>query len=293
MAKSKMKFVLFGNTYQKSICTHVQTIKNFLADRGAELTVEKEFLQNLIIQEQDFHSLKVQEDDNFTANFAISLGGDGTFLHTAQHIGNKQIPIIGINTGHLGFLTDTSANQIEEELQIIFNKEYSLDNRTVIELVSSTIYEHTFALNDIAILKRDTASMISISININGEYLATYQADGLIVSTPTGSTAYSLAVGGPVVAPNSSTLTLTAVAPHSLNVRPIVITDDSIIDLSITSRTGNFLIGIDGHSRKCDTNTKITIKKAPYNIIVVRNHKHHFFSTLREKLFLGARGNEH
>ncbi|MCQ2113519.1 MAG: NAD(+)/NADH kinase [Bacteroidaceae bacterium] len=325
MSKGKIKFALFGNECQEHRLSCVREIFSFLAERHLDFLIEKDFFDSLTDElRKQIPAEALITDKMFDADYVISIGGDGTFLKAAAYVGEKDIPIVGINIGHLGFLTDADADEVKEELQMILNGDYDIDNRTVIEANSQPtpnreqssklelprceggrpkgqrstvncqqpILTANTALNDIAILKTDNASMISIRICINDEYLATYEADGLIISTPTGSTAYSLSAGGPVVVPKSKSLILTAVAPHSLNVRPIVITDDSTIKLSVKSRTGNFLLAIDGRSEVCGEHTDITIKKASYHVSVIRRRNRGFFSTMRNKLFLGARVNE-
>lgn len=292
MKQKKLKFALFGNVYQTKKSASVHEILSLLTQKGAELYVEKEFYNFLVSQQNtSLPDVNIFEGSNFSADFVISVGGDGTFLRAASFVGNKEIPILGINTGHLGFLSDVGADGIEGEIDMIYNGNYDVESRTVVQVLADgkPLSEHPCALNDIAILKRDNASMISICTHINNEYLTTFQADGLIISTPTGSTAYSLSVGGPIVEPNNNTLTLTAVAPHSLNIRPIVINDNSVVSISVESRNDTFLVGIDGRSEKCSEETKITISKAPYKIKIVRQKGKQFFATLRDKLLLGAR----
>jgi len=174
----------------------------------------------------------------------------------------------------------------------VYEGQFALEKHTVIQVEADGTPLETCpcALNDIAVLKRDNASMISIRTSVNGEYLATYQADGLIVSTPTGSTAYSLSNGGPIIVPQTGVLCLTPVAPHSLNIRPIVIGDDAEITLTVESRNHNFLIAVDGRSEKCEEGTRLTIRKAPYDIRIVKRINHRYFSTLREKMTWGMDG---
>ena len=292
MNKKKIKFALFGNVYQTKKSASVQKIISLLSERGAVLAMEKDFHEFVVnVQNIVLPDVEIIDDDDFEADFVISMGGDGTFLKAAACVGSKEIPILGINTGHLGFLSDVDASNIESEIEMIYSGNYDIEERTLVSVTGNgmPLSAYPVALNDVAILKRDNASMISIRASINEEYLTTFQADGLIVSTPTGSTAYSLSVGGPIVAPDNNTLTLTAVAPHSLTLRPIVISDSSVVTLSVSTRNGTFLVGIDGRSEKCDENTVITIRKAPYVVKIVRRKGKHFFSTLREKLLLGAR----
>jgi NAD+ kinase len=210
-------------------------------------------------------------------------------------VGNSGIPIVGVNTGRLGFLADFLPGDIDEAFDEIYKGTCIVEEHAVIGIEEVERGErkeerrkgYPYALNDIAVLKRDNASMISIHTHVNGEYLATYQADGLIVSTPTGSTAYSLSNGGPIIVPQTGTLCLTAVAPHSLNIRPIVIGDDSRVELTVESRSHQFLIAIDGRSEKCDEQTRLIVRRAPYSIHIVKRTGQGYFATLREKMGWG------
>mgnify|MGYP000193513206 FL=1 len=206
--------------------------------------------------------------------------------------GSRNIPILGINTGRLGFLADVSPEEMEDTFNDIYNGNYRIEDRSVLQVSckEQELKGYPFGLNEIAVLKRDSSSMISIHTAINGAYLTTYQADGLVIATPTGSTAYSLSIGGPVIVPHSNTIAITPVAPHSLNVRPIVINDDWEITLDIESRSHNFLIAIDGRSETCREGSRLTIRKADYKINVVKRNSHIFFNTLRNKMMWGADG---
>ena len=240
----------------------------------------------------DIHVVGVFEGSDFEADIVLSMGGDGTFLKAASHVGNKNIPILGINTGRLGFLADVSPEEMEETFEDIYKGNYKIEDRSVLQAFSEgqPLKGYPCGLNEIAILKRDSSSMITIHTSINGAYLTTYQADGLVIATPTGSTAYSLSIGGPVIVPHSQTIAITPVAPHSLNVRPIVINDDWEITLDVESRSHNFLIAIDGRSETCREGTRLTIRKADYKIKVIKRPNHVFFHTLRDKMMWGADG---
>ena len=227
-----------------------------------------------------------------TADAAISIGGDGTFLGTAAKVGEAGIPILGINTGRLGFLADVSPEAICPSLEALCRGDYVVEKRRALQVekigVESDFFP--FALNEVAVLKHDNSSLIEISTYIDNEYLTTYLADGLIVSTPTGSTAYSLSNGGPIIVPQTSTLCLTPVAPHSLNIRPIVLGDDSVVTLTVESRSHNFLIAIDGRSEKLTEATTLTIRKAPFTINIVKRNGRRYFASLREKMMWGVDG---
>lgn len=240
----------------------------------------------------DRHSVSslIEPDELTNVDLVISMGGDGTFLKAACMVGEREIPILGINKGRLGFLADVLPSEIEDVLEHVLRRDYMIENHTVIKLEADgeCVECCPFALNDIAVLKRDTASMISIKAYVNGEFLVNYQADGLIVATPTGSTAYSLSNGGPIIVPQSGSLCITPVAPHSLNIRPIVINDTSVIELEVCSRSHNFLVAIDGRSMKLTEGTRLTIRKADYMVKLVKLKNQRYFSTLHRKLMWGA-----
>ena len=287
------KFALFGNTYQAKKSAHVLRLLSILEKHQAKIYIHKEFYQFLTKeQKMDIHAAGVFEGNEFDVDMVLSMGGDGTFLKAASYVGNKNIPILGINTGRLGFLADVSPEEMEETFKDIYKGNYKLEDRSILQAFSEgqPLKGYPCGLNEIAILKRDSSSMITIHTSINGAYLTTYQADGLVIATPTGSTAYSLSIGGPVIVPHSKTIAITPVAPHSLNVRPIVINDDWEITLDVESRSHNFLVAIDGRSETCREGTRLTIRKADYKIKVVKRPNHVFFHTLRNKMMWGADG---
>ena len=286
-----MKFAIFGNTFQAKKSKHAENLFRILQSHNAELCICREFYHFLA---SDFHfqmpPAELIDDGDFEADMVISIGGDGTFLKAASRVGSKNIPILGINTGRLGFLADISPDEMEQTFDEIYSHRYRIEERSVLQVRcgGKPLFPEPFALNEIAVLKRDSSSMISIHTSVNGAPLNTYQADGLIIATPTGSTAYSLSVGGPIIVPQSKTIALTPVAPHSLNMRPIVICDDWEIGLSVESRSHNFLVAIDGRSQTCEENIRLTIAKAPHTIKVVKRFDHAFFKTLRAKMMWGA-----
>ena len=287
------KYALFGNTYQAKKSAHVLRLLSILDKYQAEVYIQKEFYQFLTKDlKMDIQAAGVFENDDFHADMVLSMGGDGTFLKAASYVGNKNIPILGINTGRLGFLADVSPEEMEETFEDIYKKNYKIEDRSVLQAFSEgqPLKGYPCGLNEIAILKRDSSSMITIHTSINGAYLTTYQADGLVIATPTGSTAYSLSIGGPVIVPHSNTIAITPVAPHSLNIRPIVINDDWEITLDVESRSHNFLVAIDGRSETCREGTRLVIRKADYQIKVVKRPNHIFFHTLRDKMMWGADG---
>ena len=286
-----MKFALFGNVYQSKKSAAIQQVLSTLADFGAEVFIDQEYYDFLCSNQHVVpNAVKVFSGDDFDADFVISMGGDGTFLKAASRVREKQIPILGVNMGRLGFLADVCPEDIERCVDALHKDDFSIESRALIEVSTDgdPLEGFNCALNDVAILKRDTASMISIRASINGQYLNTYQADGLVISTPTGSTAYSLSNGGPIIVPGTKVFSMTAVAPHSLNVRPIVLADSSVIELDVESRSHSFLVAIDGRSEKCKEGTKLTLRRASYDIHVVKRPDHRYFNALREKMMWGV-----
>lgn len=291
MAANVLRFALFGKEFQAGKTVSIHRLIDSLKARGAEIYIERTFFRYITSAlGMEVEVSGVFDNYIFDVDFVISIGGDGTFLRAASMVGSKATPIIGVNTGRLGFLADIHPDEIDHAIAEIVDGHYAVEPHAVImvEADGEIIEGSPFALNDIAVLKRDNAAMISVRTCINGEYLVTYQADGLIVSTPTGSTAYGLSNGGPIIVPDADILCLTPVAPHSLNVRPIVINDDSEITLEVESRSHNFLVAIDGRSEKLLESTRLTIRKAPYTINIVKRDSRSYFSTLREKMMWGA-----
>lgn len=291
MECKKLKFALFGNCYQENKVQAVRRVVDSLVAHQAEVSISysfNEFVRTTL--QMDIPYSELIESDTFTADYVVCMGGDGTFLDVASRVGNKEIPIIGVNTGRLGFLAGVSPDEIDKVLDAVYEGRFTVEGHSVLRLMCDDVnlMDYPCALNEIAILKHDISSMISIRTCIDGEYLTTYQADGLIVGTPTGSTAYSLSVGGPIVVPQSRTITLTPIAPHSLNMRPIVLTDDSSIELEVKSRSNNFLIAIDGRSHSYPDSIKLRIRKAPYEVKVVSLLDQNFFSTLSRKMMWGV-----
>ncbi len=218
----------------------------------------------------------------------ISIGGDGAFLESVARIGTRPVPILGVNVGRLGFLADNSTSDIKAMVKDIADKNYSIDKRTVIELVDQNLFPYNYALNEVAVQKRDTSSMITIEAYADEVYINSYWADGLLIATPSGSTAYSLSAGGPIVSPSSNNFIITPVAPHSLNVRPIVLSDQVTITLKVKSRTDNFLLAMDSRSTTVPNESCITLRRAKHDVHIIKRPEHDFFNTLRNKLMWGA-----
>ncbi|MDR3328373.1 MAG: NAD kinase [Prevotellaceae bacterium] len=286
-----MKIIIFGTQFTDTHIFLLKKIIEFLTKHNIEILYDALFF-DLLVKKKDFEFLNKKNiaDSDCTADMAISFGGDGTFLATALKIGSKNIPILGVNAGRLGFLADVSETDIDSDLQAILNGNHRIEERTVLhlEIVQGRKTETFFALNDVSVLKKNIASMISINLNIDGEFVNTYQSDGLIISTPTGSTAYSLSVGGPILTPDSENFILVPVAPHSLAVRPLVIRNTCKVVLKVESRSGNYLVSVDSRSFQVKENAVILIRKADYKIKSIQPQNHSFFNTLRNKLMWGA-----
>jgi NAD+ kinase len=222
--------------------------------------------------------------------FLFSLGGDGTLLDTVLFIGERNIPILGINLGRLGFLAGTGTNEIEFAIESLVKGTYLLDPRSLLHLdANQPLFGNTpFALNEFSIHRKDSSSLIKIHTYLNGEFLCTYWADGLIVSTPTGSTGYSMSCGGPIIFPQANSFVITAVAPHNLNVRPLIISDDSIVSFEIEGRAEHFLCTLDARSEPIDSSFSIAVKKEGFKINLVRLEGQNFLHTLQTKLYWGV-----
>lgn len=285
-----MKIAIFGKTYDTTERVIVQQLLDQLVAMKCSIGIEQ-LLYNQMQQDAALQlpEVEVLAQDNFCADMALSIGGDGTFLHTAARVGSKGIPILGINTGHLGFLADLSGSNIETDIQEIIEGKYKVEERTLLQVESEGLDSlWQYALNEVAILKQDSSSMISVRTAINGEYFNTYKADGLIIATPTGSTAYALSAGGPVLMPQAANWVLAPVAPHSFTVRPLVVNDNVTISLQVSCRTGKFLLSCDGRSVKLPAGQHVTLRKAPFTIKVVKGYSHSFSKTLRNKLMWGV-----
>lgn len=290
-----MQFAIFGNPSATNASQAEQRLFECIISMGDTFCIESDYYayltETLML---DICCNSVFKENNFNADAIISIGGDGTFLRTASRTIQKGLPIIGINTGRLGFMADISTDNIEKALKLIHDGKYTIQKRTLLEILMDNMPTDCsrYALNDIAVLKHDMSSMINIKAEVNREQLVTYMADGLVVATPTGSTAYSLSIGGPIIFPTTNIITLTPVAPHSLTMRPLVLQDDQVINLSVTSRSHSFLVSIDGNSFSCPEGTSIEIKKAPFHINVMKPEGYSFFTTLRDKMMWGADNRE-
>ncbi|MBX2843312.1 MAG: NAD kinase [Flammeovirgaceae bacterium] len=286
-----MKIGIHSRTFEADKLVFFKSIINEIARRGFELSLYKDlskFLKQKLGEIPPHHifnnSKELQPSD-----LIFSVGGDGTLLETVLFVKEKNIPIIGVNTGRLGFLATISNDKIKEAMDSIFAGNYTIDSRTLIKLeTNEDIFAgNNFGLNEFTILKRDTSSMIIVHTYIDGEYLNSYWADGLIIATPTGSTGYSLSVGGPVVVPQSNNFIISPVSPHNLNVRPLIVSDDCTISFEIEGRSKNFLISLDSRSRKVDESIKMAVRKSDFKANLLKLKGDNFLHTLRKKLHWG------
>lgn len=286
-----MKIAIFGNKLKESHLPIYQRILSFFSQNNTELIFSKSVKGSLdkkfgtAIKNYKSFDKQIEPD----VDLLISIGGDGTFLSTVAYSLANNTPIAGINCGRLGFLAAISNENLEQALQQLLNGEYKIENRSLLEVTSpkDLFNGNNYALNELTVHKLDNSSMIQIETYINDEFLANYWADGLIIGTPTGSTAYSLSVGGPIIMPDLSGLIITPIAPHNLTVRPIVVPDDAHILLKISGRGSKYMASFDHRSTPLDFSKTIEVKKAPVSVPVVKLDGQSFYSTLRNKLMWG------
>jgi len=287
-----MTIALYARPVKDNHADYVKTLSTRLDKENITLVIhsafyaylKKEFGFNL-----DISTFTTHEDlKNRKPDYLISLGGDGTMLETVDLVRDTGIPVLGVNTGRLGFLASVYKEDFTTAIDKLINKKFTLDVRCLLQLQSPTnLFELNVALNECTLVKKDSSTMMSIDVEINGVFLNSYWADGLIIATPTGSTAYSLSCGGPLLVPGSDSFILTPIAPHNLNVRPIVISSNSEITLKIRGRDKQNIISLDSRMATLQTGEEVMLKKAPYDFNLINLEGQHFFSTLRNKLMWG------
>ncbi len=287
-----MKIALFGREFNPAFLEKVQLLVNTLQAKATQFLVYQGF-HDYLIKNLQFNipvkPFKTSEELNQDTFCMISIGGDGTLLDTITLIQDSGIPVLGINTGKLGFLSAISTDGIQEAAQSLISGNYTLDRRSLLQLVSpdDLFGKINYALNELTVLKRDNTTMISISAYVDDLFLNTYWADGLIVSTPTGSTGYSLSCGGPIISPESRNFVITPIATHNLTVRPIVIPDGATIKLKISGRTQDFLVVLDSRAKPLSTSVELVIKRANFPINLICIGQKDFYKTIRNKLAWG------
>lgn len=288
------KIAIYGQSYSISAEKEIQILLEVLESNNIVSFIEEKFYNLLIegrILEKKYPTFSSFSDLNSSFEAMFTLGGDGTILRAITYIRNLNIPILGINTGRLGFLATINKKQIKESVELILNKEFSIQERTLLSIETEPKIDLfsgiNFALNEVTIARKNTTSMIGVKTSLNNEYLTNYWADGLIIATPTGSTGYSLSCNGPVISPDSKNFVITPIAPHNLNARPMVISDETNIQLEVDSREKEFLISLDSRIESVPQNTKVKIKKAAFTIKSIIPKNQSFLNTLRSKLLWG------
>lgn len=289
-----MKVAIYGQYYQNSTEPIIRDIFVFFNENNVEMIIEAEFLKLLYdkqIVKKEYKTFNSNKELDSSFDIMISIGGDGTILRAATLVRDSGIPILGINAGRLGFLAMVQKDEIAEFLQFVIEKKYTISERSLISLSSSPeiseIEDLNFAMNEISVSRKDTTSMITIETYLDGEFLNSYWADGLIVATPTGSTGYSMSCGGPILTPNVTSLVITPIAPHNLNARPLVIPDDTEIRLKISGREEQYLVSLDSRIASVKNESILTIRKTPFKIKMVEIQDETFLKTLRNKLLWG------
>lgn len=283
------RIVIFGNLYQQDDTATVLSLLDDLRQRGLEVAVERQYLHYLYGSTQAAPLAAFDASDVPQADMALSLGGDGTFLTTVMWVARQGLPILGINVGHLGYLTSGRLAEGNALIDNVMAGNYRIEKRSMLEVSCDAVdIAHPWALNEVAVLRHDTSSMLDMQTRLRSHELTTYRGDGLIVSTPTGSTAYNMSVGGPILEPTTSCLVLSPISPHSLTMRPLVVRDDSVITIRTHSRATHYEVSIDGEVTLCPTGSTLTIARAPYCAHVVQLQGNNFASTLRQKLLWGT-----
>jgi NAD+ kinase len=287
-----MLVALYNRTFNPEDAPTLLRILKLLEQNKLQMVFYKEFYERLQPYMQFACTPRLftgKKDLPSNTDMLFSLGGDGTMLDAVCFVGNTNIPLIGVNLGRLGFLAAILEEEVEDAILSLVKGSYTLEKRSLLHLDSNIpLFDGApFALNEFTIHRQDTSSMIKIHTYLNGEFLNTYWADGLIVATPTGSTGYSLSCGGPVVFPQTSSFVITPVAPHNLNTRPIVVPDDNVISFEIEGRTEQFLCTLDARTETIRSNVQLAVKKERFQVSLVRPDEHNFLKTLRHKLYWG------
>lgn len=288
-----MKVAIYGRKTEKLLPPVLQGLFDKLEKNGAELLIDSAYMEYLKPQFRIGSKVKVLDDFNTIrgqADFLLSFGGDGTILETITYVRNSGIPILGINTGRLGFLAGLTVEEaVEYAVERLKAKKFSLDKRSLIKLETKTnmFGDVNYALNELTVQRKESSAMMTVHCSINGEFLNSYWADGLIISTPTGSTAYSLSCGGPLMVPDARSFVITPLSPHNLNVRPLIVPEDSVIKLTVEGRSPQYLASLDARTEAFSDDVELTVRKEDFKISLVRFSDQHFFQTIREKLIWG------
>ena len=287
-----MTIAIYSRSSNHDHSNYIEDIYRLLKDEGVDLIIFEPYYQFIKKSYQFKLSLETfsnSEELILKASYVISLGGDGTLLETIDLVKKSGVPLLGVNTGRLGFLASVNTNDLKKSIQLLLKEKFTLDKRELIEIsgCNNCFGEVNYALNEFTIHKKDSSAMINIDTYIDGVFLNSYFADGLIVATPTGSTAYSLSCGGPIMIPDSDNFIITPIAPHNLTVRPIVISNNKQISFKVSGRSDNFNISLDSRNAQVPTGSEITIKKADFRLNLIALEGQHFFTTLRNKMMWG------
>lgn len=287
-----MNVAIYTRKINKSDIAFIETLLERFKKLGWNPIFEEELLEQLVKKagfKKSYNSFNTYKDFKTGIDLAISIGGDGTFLKMVNYIRSSCVPIMGINTGRLGFLANTSRDDLEMVLEKVKNKEYVYQERSLLKVTTdeNIFGEDNFALNELAVHKKDTSSMITVHAHLDEKYLNSYWADGLIVATPTGSTAYSLSCGGPIITPGCAVHILSPIAPHNLNVRPVVVPDHMPIKLTVDGRNRKYLLTLDSTSKSVKNGTEVYLEKANFMINVIKFEENNFLDTIRNKMMWG------
>lgn len=288
-----VKVGIFGQTNVETTLKYISILVDELSAYDTEIYFEENLFKSFSNKKEklNFRTFNSYQDLDKSFELFFSVGGDGTFLRSITYVRDLNIPIIGINTGTLGFLATIQKENIPEAIKLLFDRAYVIQERTLLSVSTSDdnrdLDDINFALNEISISRKDTPSMITVETYLDGEYLTTYWSDGLIISTPTGSTGYSLSCGGPIISPSSKNIVLTPIAPHSLSVRPLVIPEETKVELKVGSRTNEAILTLDSRITTISNTTRIFIRKCDFTIKMILLNEQTFIKTLREKLLWG------
>lgn len=286
-----MKVAVYSQYYQGKSLQSVHDLFDVLQSNKVEVYLEKAFYDAINTKLPDTSSIQTFNELDNSFDLLISIGGDGTILRAVTFVRDYEIPIVGINTGRLGFLATIQTGDIKEAIEHVLNGNYKTSERTLLcvntDPINDSLIETNFALNEIAVSRKNTTSMITVETHLNEEYLTSYWADGLIISTPTGSTGYSLSCGGPVITPETDSFVLTPIAPHNLNARPLVIPDNTTIRLKVDGREDQYLMSLDSRIVTLSNATEVTIEKAKFKVKMVELLDESFIDTLRKKMLWG------
>lgn len=287
-----MVIALFSQEINDSVNNVVQSFLSSKFSKESQFYIEKKLYDQLKFDANlDLKPYDKSKDLNSSIDIMISIGGDGTFLRTIEYVRRLNIPVMGINTGNLGFLATIKKENLHQAVEKIYKKKFKIENRSLIKVNSEAIglpkSFFPYALNEISVVRKDTTSMINIKTSLDGNHLNSYWADGLIIATPTGSTGYSLSCGGPVISPSSNSLVLTPISPHNLNARPLVISDQTKIELSVSGREDNHLLSIDSKIFTVKNQTNIVVEKPSFDFMIAHFSNNNFYKTLKEKLLWG------